>query len=59
MDSDNEVEEQLAGKSITDLPEEVLEFILMKLSPYRDLKSASQVCSLWSKLVPGRVYEMQ
>ncbi|WAR14202.1 FBX42-like protein [Mya arenaria] len=37
--------------TITDLPEEILEFIFMKLSPYKDLKSASLVCTLWHRLV--------
>lgn len=38
---------------ITDLPEEILEIILAKLSPYRDLKSAKLVCKQWHRLVTG------
>ncbi|XP_046362016.1 F-box only protein 42-like [Haliotis rufescens] len=45
---------------ITDLPEEILEIILAKLSPYRDLKSAKLVCKQWHRLVTGvtqKLYE--
>lgn len=53
MDGED-IEESCPRKAtINDLPEEILEFILMKLSPYRDLKAASSVCHLWYKLVQG------
>lgn len=38
---------------IRDLPEEILEYILRHLSPYRDLKSAMLVCHQWHRLVQG------
>lgn len=38
---------------ITDLPEEILEFILLHLSPYRDLRCAMQVNRQWYRLVQG------
>ena len=40
---------------ITDLPEEILEFILLHLSPYRDLRCAMQVNRQWYRLVQGRL----
>ena len=39
--------------SVTDLPEEILEYILSQLSPYQDLKAAKQVCKQWHRLVLG------
>ncbi|KAL5014433.1 hypothetical protein ScPMuIL_008703 [Solemya velum] len=45
---------------IADLPEEVLEYILLQVSPYKDLKSAMQVCKQWNRLVSGvkkKMYE--
>ncbi|KAL4220839.1 F-box only protein 42 [Mactra antiquata] len=44
-------EENDTDKSICDLPEEIVEIILMKLSPYNDLRSASLVCRSWWRLV--------
>jgi len=44
----------LRKASVNDLPEEILEFVFMKLSPYRDLKAASLVCHLWNRLVQGK-----
>ncbi|KAL3862757.1 hypothetical protein ACJMK2_008707 [Sinanodonta woodiana] len=41
------------GKTIFHIPEEILEYILLKLSPYRDLKSAMLVCKAWSRLGKG------
>ena len=38
-------------KTISDIPEEILEYILSLLSPYRDLKSAMRVCRLWNRCV--------
>lgn len=35
------------------LPEEIVECILLKLSPYNELESAMQVCRMWRRLVPG------
>ncbi|XP_028968922.1 F-box only protein 42 [Galendromus occidentalis] len=36
--------------SINDLPEYVLEYILLHVSPYSDLKSCSQVNHLWNRM---------
>lgn len=38
---------------ISDLPEEILEYILIHLSPYRDLKCAMSVNRQWYRLVQG------
>ena len=54
MEDMEETEDYESCKSIHDLPEEILELILMKVSPYRDLKSASLVCTAWHKQVKGR-----
>ncbi|XP_062611135.1 F-box only protein 42-like [Saccostrea cucullata] len=43
---------------ITDLPEEILEFILLHLSPYRDLKCAMLVNRQWHRLVQGVIRQM-
>lgn len=53
-DEDVYCHEVLSHTSINDLPEEIIELILMKLSPYRDLKAASSVCHLWYRLVKGK-----
>lgn len=37
-------------KTISDIPEEILEYILFKVSPYNDLKSAMLVCSAWYRV---------
>ena len=47
----NEQEEDV---NINDLPDEILEYILNKLSPYRDLKSSSQVCKRWQNITIGK-----
>ncbi|XP_071146947.1 F-box only protein 42-like [Mytilus edulis] len=39
--------------NIDDLPEEILEFILSKVSPYRDVKSCMLVCRRWYRLAAG------
>ena len=44
-------------KSILNVPEEILEHILMKVSPYKDLKSASLVCTTWYRLVKGIMHQ--
>ena len=54
MEEEEEIGTDSQLKSITDLPEEILEHILMKISPYNDLMSASLVCSSWHRLVQGK-----
>ncbi|KAK6177457.1 hypothetical protein SNE40_015553 [Patella caerulea] len=44
---------------IYDLPEELLELILCKISPYNDIKNASQVCKQWNRLVKGVVEKIK
>lgn len=43
---------------ISDLPEEILEYILIHLSPYRDLKCAMSVNRQWYRLVQGVIRQM-
>ncbi|XP_060066686.1 F-box only protein 42-like [Ylistrum balloti] len=43
---------------IRDLPEEILEYVLRYLSPYRDLKSAMLVCHQWHRLVQGVLHQI-
>lgn len=40
-------------KVISDLPEEILEYILDILSPYGDLKQAMIVCKQWQRIASG------
>lgn len=49
----------MEGKGIQDLPEEVFEYILSLLSPYRDLKNCMLVCRNWRKYVEDVVRRMQ
>ncbi len=54
-ESDQTVEEPLSSSTnLLDLPEEILEYILVRLSPYRDLHAARRVCKLWYKIVQGK-----
>ena len=59
MDSDSDsltpdrCEEGFGRRSIDVLPEEILEYILFKVSPYNDLKSAMLVCSSWYRIAKG------
>ncbi|XP_013385258.1 F-box only protein 42 [Lingula anatina] len=45
--------------AIDDLPEEILEHILWYLSPYKDFKSALQVCKAWNRVVKGLMVHKQ
>ncbi|KAJ8319812.1 hypothetical protein KUTeg_001399 [Tegillarca granosa] len=54
-----EVEVDIKKVNINDLPEEVLEYILSQLSPYRDLKCAMQVCYKWHRLITGVMKQLQ
>lgn len=55
----DEMEEYVSEMTINDLPEEILENILMKVSPYKDLLAASLVCSSWHKLVKVVLRKLQ
>ncbi|KAL0603309.1 F-box only protein 42 [Plecturocebus cupreus] len=46
-----EVEETRHNRSMLELPEEVLEYILSFLSPYQEHKTAALVCKQWYRLI--------
>lgn len=41
------------GRTMVELPEEVLEYILSFLSPYQEHKTAALVCKQWYRLIKG------
>lgn len=43
------------GRTMLELPEEVLEYILSFLSPYQEHKTAALVCKQWYRLIKGTV----
>ncbi|RXN17204.1 F-box only 42 [Labeo rohita] len=44
-------------RSMGELPEEVLEYILSFLSPYQEHKTAALVCKQWYRLIKGVAYQ--
>lgn len=42
------------GRTMVELPEEVLEYILSFLSPYQEHKTAALVCKQWYRLIKGK-----
>ncbi|XP_052445882.1 F-box only protein 42 isoform X1 [Carassius gibelio] len=53
-----ETEEVPPGaRSVDELPEEVLEYILSFLSPYQEHKTAALVCKQWYRLIKGVAYQ--
>ena len=40
-------------RTMSELPEEVLEYILSFLSPYQEHKTAALVCKQWYRLIKG------
>ncbi|TNN85554.1 F-box only protein 42 [Liparis tanakae] len=44
------------GRTMEELPEEVLEYILSFLSPYQEHKTAALVCKQWYRLIKGACY---
>lgn len=48
-----ELEETRHNRSMLELPEEVLEYILSFLSPYQEHKTAALVCKQWYRLIKG------
>lgn len=48
-----ELEEPRHNRSMVELPEEVLEYILSFLSPYQEHKTAALVCKQWYRLIKG------
>ncbi|XP_029821090.1 F-box only protein 42 [Manacus vitellinus] len=51
-----ELEESRHSRSMLELPEEVLEYILSFLSPYQEHKTAALVCKQWYRLIKGACY---
>ncbi|XP_044277136.1 F-box only protein 42 isoform X2 [Varanus komodoensis] len=51
-----EEEETQHHRSMQELPEEVLEYILSFLSPYQEHKTAALVCKQWYRLIKGACY---
>uniref|UniRef100_A0A8C3DIB9 F-box protein 42 n=1 Tax=Corvus moneduloides TaxID=1196302 RepID=A0A8C3DIB9_CORMO len=51
-----EPEEPRHNRSMLELPEEVLEYILSFLSPYQEHKTAALVCKQWYRLIKGACY---
>ncbi|NWU72696.1 FBX42 protein, partial [Pterocles burchelli] len=52
-----EVEETRHNRSMLELPEEVLEYILSFLSPYQEHKTAALVCKQWYRLIKGVAHQ--
>lgn len=50
-----EADETRHNRSMSELPEEVLEYILSFLSPYQEHKTAALVCKQWYRLIKGTV----
>lgn len=50
-------EVKLGVRSMGELPEEVLEYILSFLSPYQEHKMAALVCKQWYRLIKGVAYQ--
>lgn len=44
---------KVGGRTMLELPEEVLEYILSFLSPYQEQKTAALVCKQWYRLIKG------
>ncbi|XP_033084125.1 F-box only protein 42 isoform X2 [Trachypithecus francoisi] len=51
-----EADETRHNRSMSELPEEVLEYILSFLSPYQEHKTAALVCKQWYRLIKGACY---
>ncbi|KAJ7306609.1 hypothetical protein JRQ81_010004 [Phrynocephalus forsythii] len=52
-----EPEAALPCRSMQELPEEVLEYILSFLSPYQEHKTAALVCKQWYRLIKGVAHQ--
>lgn len=51
--------EGVCERTMGQLPEEVLEYILSFLSPYQEHKTAALVCKQWYRLIKGTSSQMQ
>ncbi|XP_072174850.1 uncharacterized protein [Diadema setosum] len=52
-DSSSDSDSSTTTFIINDLPEEILERVLVHLSPYGELQLAARVCKLWRRLIQG------
>ncbi|KAM4651353.1 F-box only protein 42 [Discoglossus pictus] len=52
-----EPEQTRHNRSMSELPEEVLEYILSFLSPYQEHKTAALVCKQWYRLIKGVAHQ--
>uniref|UniRef100_A0A7N9DEX8 F-box protein 42 n=1 Tax=Macaca fascicularis TaxID=9541 RepID=A0A7N9DEX8_MACFA len=52
-----EADETRHNRSMSELPEEVLEYILSFLSPYQEHKTAALVCKQWYRLIKGVAHQ--
>ncbi|XP_053546233.1 F-box only protein 42 [Bombina bombina] len=52
-----ELEQTRHNRSMSELPEEVLEYILSFLSPYQEHKTAALVCKQWYRLIKGVAHQ--
>ncbi|XP_054857323.1 F-box only protein 42 [Eublepharis macularius] len=59
MEQEEEQEEGVGrhNRSMLELPEEVLEYILSFLSPYQEHKTAALVCKQWYRLIKGVAHQ--
>ncbi|KAM8796228.1 F-box only protein 42 [Eudromia elegans] len=51
------LQESRHNRSMLELPEEVLEYILSFLSPYQEHKTAALVCKQWYRLIKGVAHQ--
>ena len=57
--SNHEIDPECGSKgrrTMSELPEEVLEYILSFLSPYQEHKTAALVCKQWYRLIKGTAF---
>ncbi|XP_029434152.1 F-box only protein 42 isoform X2 [Rhinatrema bivittatum] len=52
-----QIEQTRHNRSMSELPEEVLEYILSFLSPYQEHKTAALVCKQWYRLIKGVAHQ--
>ncbi|XP_030078060.1 F-box only protein 42 [Microcaecilia unicolor] len=52
-----QIDQTRHNRSMSELPEEVLEYILSFLSPYQEHKTAALVCKLWYRLIKGVAHQ--
>lgn len=50
---------EAAGAGIGDVPEDVLEYILLQLAPYEDLEAARLVCRQWERVAAGAALRLR